>query len=318
MEIVLYYYIYSICILLCVYTIVHYNRKDNYSKYFYEISNSVINNTIIALENKNYPPFKDIDLTLPHFIKYKILINNINIFNSEIIIATFTSPNNFKKRYSFRYNSKYFCNNTIKCKIIFFMGCSTLKNQYLIERELSLYNDIVQFSFKNSYLNLTLLSIMAIKYCYKRYNKIKYYIKTDDDIYINYNLLFNSIKIINPNNKVVYGHIGYRKIVNRNKKSKDYIPYFEYHYDYIPKYVYGALIIVTKTALKLLYNQTLYKQYYIWREDINIGMLCSKAGINVMKFPNNIDIMLRSNKCKSINTVVASEISSFVDSFYCL
>lgn len=244
---------------------------------------------------------------------------NINIiYYPEIIVSILSSPHNYKKRYSFRYNSINICNINTKCRIIFFIGSSKFETINIINKELKLYNDIVKFSFQNSYLNLTLLSVMALKYCYKYFKTFKYYIKTDDDMLINFKLLFKLIKLIDNRKSIVYGHLESKFKPNRNNNSKAYIPYIEYPYEYIPKYAYGGLQIITNTAINLLYNQTLYKQFYVWKEDVNLGILCSLAGINIMQFPYKIDIKLNSHRCDIINNIVAIEIKSHGDSFYCI
>lgn len=294
------------------------NIHENYNKYYYYITNIKHKNLSIQSEIKYYPPFNDKDLILPKIIEYDVLLNISNNFNPRIVIAVLSSPHNFKKRYSFRYNSKKYCNNNIKCRIIFFIGYSNKEMMCLIGREVKLFNDLVQFSFQNSYLNLTLLSIMSLKYCFKYFNKIQYYIKTDDDMLINYNLLFKLLKNMNYNSKIIYGHLANRQKAIRNNKSKSYIPYFEYPHTYVPKYVYGGLIVTTKASLKLIYNQTLYEQHYVWKEDVNLGILSSISGNNIMQFPNNIDINLRVNKCKILNNIIAFEINSYEDNFYCI
>lgn len=309
--------IFIICLFLLL-LIFHYKGIDIYNNYYNEIIISKINNTNIYPEIKYFPPFKDSDLVLPSIIEFNVIMNISIHYHPKVVISILSSPHNFKKRYSFRYNSKKYCNIKNNCKIIFFIGYSNYEMVYLIDKELKLYNDVVQFSFQNSYLNLTLLSIMALKYCYKYFKTIEFYIKTDDDMFINYKLLFNLLKTINPNNNTVYGHVDGKFKVNRNNKTKGYIPYFEYPYEYIPKYVYGGLIIATKNSLKLIYNQTLYRQNYIWKEDVNLGMLCSLSGNNIIQFPRNIDLKLRSNICMIINNVIATEIKSYKDSFYCI
>lgn len=305
----------SICLLYLFY---HYIRKDKYIKYLNDIININLNNTNINSEIKYFSPFKEKDLVLPKIIEFSILMNASITYLPNIVIGVLSSPHNFKKRYSFRKNSKKYCNYNTKCIVLFFIGYSNYEISKLLEKEHKLFNDVVKFSLQNSYLNLTLLSIMAIKYCFRYYKSIKYYIKTDDDMLINYNLLFYMLNKIKPNKNVVYGHLDRRFKPNRNNKSRAFIPYFEYPYDYIPKYVYGGLIIITKISLKLIYNQTLYKQYYVWKEDVNLGILCNLAGNSVIQFPNNIDIKLGNNKCIKKSNVIATEINSYEDRFYCI
>lgn len=54
---------------------------------------------------------------------------------------------------------------------------------------------------------------MALKFSYRHFNAINFYIKTDDDMLINYPLLFNIIKNIHKNNRSIYGHYSKEFIV---------------------------------------------------------------------------------------------------------
>lgn len=187
----------------------------------------------------------------------------------------------------------------------------------MINKEIEIYDDVVQFSFQNSYLNLTILSIMALKFCFMNFKRLKLYIKTDDDILINYNLMFTILNSINIKSYSIYGHFGRRFKVNRNNISGSYIPYFQYSYEYCPDYVYGGLIIITYASLSRIYNTILFEQLYVWKEDVNLGILCSKCNVSVLQFPFNVDINTKRKECKMNNNIIAIEIYSKDDKFYC-
>lgn len=159
---------------------------------------------------------------------------------------------------------------------------------------------------------------MSIQFCYTYFNNINFYIKTDDDMFINYDVLENTLNNINYNESKVYGHLSSPFKPNRNKKYKSYIPYFQYPFEIIPKYVYGGLIIITKKGLRNIYNQTLLEQYYVWKEDVNLGILCNLSGNIINKFPNIVDIKTRGKNCFHFKNVIATEIDSFIDKFYCM
>lgn len=303
----------SLLLLLCFRIV-----EGSMHTFLYEIRNIKLNYTKINLETKYFPPYNDNDLVMPKIIEYEVKLkaNIVNI--AKVVIAVLSSPHNFKKRYSFRKNSKEVCNKNRKCKFIFFIGCSKYENKYLINKEIKMYNDLVQFSFQNSYLNLTLLSVMALKFCFKKFKRIKFYIKTDDDILINYSLLFNVIKSINFNSNCIYGHYGRKFKVNRNNRSDSYIPYIEYPYEYAPQYVFGGLLIITYAALTKIYNTTLYEQFYVYKEDVNLGIICKICNVSVFQFPFNFDIYTKKRDCKMNNNSIGVEIYSKEDKFYCL
>lgn len=52
------------------------------------------------------------------------------------------------------------------------------------------YGDILQESFLDSYANLTLKSVMLLKWFTRECDKVPYVLKTDDDMYINLKQLF--------------------------------------------------------------------------------------------------------------------------------
>lgn len=268
-------------------------------------------------EIKAYPPYVDDKLYIPSVIKHNTL-RNIQIFKkTTIIIASLSSPHHFRRRCSFR--KLYFKYSRMKnCKLLFFIGSSKYERSDILNVESLTYDDVVQFSFQNSYLNLTLLSIMAIKYCYENFKSIKFYIKTDDDMLINYNLLKIIIENTSSSENVIYGHLGGGGKTNRNKNNRNYIPFSQYKYEYIPKYVYGGLIIISSITLKDIYSLTLYSQSYIWREDINLGAMCRICKCNIKQFPNKIDISINNSNCSLSDNIIASEYKSNYDAYYCI
>lgn len=292
--------------------LINIHKRYKYRYYFNRIE---ANKTVTDLYSYSYINYYT---TLPSIIEFNILRDISYSYNAKVVIAVISSPNNIKKRFSFRKLSRRYCNINFDCMFVFFIGYSFSENDNILKRESVEYNDVVQFSFINSYFNLTILSIMALKYCFRYYSKLQYYIKTDDDIVINYSTLFNTINRINVWNNNIYGHYNGKFKVNRNNKSRLYIPFSEYKYKYCPEYAYGGLIIITCTSLAKLYNLTLYKQNYIWKEDVNLGVLCKKCNISVTQFPNKVDLHIKRKECKKYNKIIATEIYNRYDNFYCM
>jgi beta-1,3-galactosyltransferase 1 len=57
-----------------------------------------------------------------------------------------------------------------------------------------LYNDIIQESFYDTYNNLTLKSLMLLKWVISNCNKVTYIMKTDDDMFVNIPILVKALK----------------------------------------------------------------------------------------------------------------------------
>lgn len=63
----------------------------------------------------------------------------------------------------------------------------------MIVEENSQYNDIVQERFFDTYNNLTLKSVMMLKWVTSNCDKTKYLMKTDDDMFVNIPLLLQTL-----------------------------------------------------------------------------------------------------------------------------
>ncbi|KAJ2939279.1 hypothetical protein O0L34_g13375 [Tuta absoluta] len=83
-------------------------------------------------------------------------------------------------------------------KLVFLLGMPQKENstvQKKIEDEKETHNDIIQEGFIDSYNNLTLKSIMMLKWVTKKCNEsVRYILKTDDDTYVNMPNLILSLK----------------------------------------------------------------------------------------------------------------------------
>jgi len=74
-----------------------------------------------------------------------------------------------------------------------------------LTQESQTYGDILQESFLDSYANLTLKSVMLLKWFSRECNKIPYVLKTDDDMYINLKQLFQ-LTVANKKPNLLVSH----------------------------------------------------------------------------------------------------------------
>ena len=66
------------------------------------------------------------------------------------------------------------------------------------------HGDILQEDFVDSYMNLTLKSVMGLKWVSNHCMKAEFVMKTDDDIYVNINSLLNHLHE-GPRSRVITG-----------------------------------------------------------------------------------------------------------------
>lgn len=66
-------------------------------------------------------------------------------------------------------------------------------------------NDIIQEQFLDTYNNLTLKSVMLLKWITSNCNKLVYTMKTDDDMYVNVPALVKNLKERKQSNNTLIG-----------------------------------------------------------------------------------------------------------------
>lgn len=91
--------------------------------------------------------------------------------------------------------------------------------QELVEEESLHYSDIIQEGFVDSYNNLTLKSVMMLKWVVSNCHSVRYIMKTDDDMFVNINNLVRLLKVRNMSNLLVGALIcGARPIADTQNK----------------------------------------------------------------------------------------------------
>lgn len=222
-------------------------------------------------------------------------------FKSFILYGITSRCDSFKKRILIRktlmkemrlYNSLGF----------FFMGKSN--NDYhnrLIKKENSIYNDLIQISFIESYFNLTLLSIWMIKWITK-YCHFEYFIKNDQDVIPNLKLINNWLKVIN-NTKCSYGILSSKERTCRNSNLKSYIPYSSYNYTILPNYLFGFFAIYNKKLIIDINKISQSTFPIIYKEDVHIGLLAQKSNNTLCRIKYKIQNYIHNSYINIKNTI---------------
>lgn len=172
-----------------------------------------------------------------------------------------------------------------RVSVVFLVGISPTdmsdEQQYEINYESDMYGDIIQENFLDSYNNLTLKSILMLKWVTNNCaDKVKYVMKCDDDTFVNVpNIIHvllggtipvykstlsyydkNTIYVMKSKNRLPetkhlllgYKFCNAKKISNVH--SKWYAPNYLYSGEYYPDYLSGTAYLFTYDTAKLLYN----------------------------------------------------------------
>lgn len=127
-------------------------------------------------------------------------------------------------------------------KPIFLIGISSRDLMDSVTREAMLYDDIIVENFVDSYDNLTLKTAFAMKNFIAHFASSKFFMKIDDDMFLNVNSLYGLLESV-PRNSLV-GRLNLNAKVIRDKSARWYVPSFLYDGDVFPPYFNGAAYII--------------------------------------------------------------------------
>ncbi|XP_037713930.1 beta-1,3-galactosyltransferase 1 [Drosophila subpulchrella] len=202
---------------------------------------------------------------------------------------------------------------TATVRIVFIVGKS--QHDYMREklsREANQHNDIIQENFVDSYHNLTLKSVMALKHISQRCAKTAaFFLKCDDDTFVNVpNLLHfllggtvplykdtvgyhfrTTYKVMSPWNRfnassdVMYGHKFCNMKANYDVRSPWYMPQYMFQGAKYPKYLSGTGYLLSIDVVQRLYEQAINTSL-VHLEDVFVTGICAEAaGIQRRHYP---------------------------------
>ncbi|XP_039747985.1 uncharacterized protein LOC120625116 isoform X1 [Pararge aegeria] len=178
--------------------------------------------------------------------------------------------------------------STVDFKLVFLLGLPSQENdtsiQDKIEEEVEKYGDVIQEGFVDSYNNLTLKSIMMLKWVTNNCNEsVRYFLKTDDDVYVNVpNLVLNlqNRSQVHDSTKgqekeyLLIGDLicGARPV--QDVSNKWYSPRYMYGGRVYPRYLSGTGYVLSSHTAMALYEAALRTSYF-HLEDIYITGMCA-------------------------------------------
>lgn len=127
-------------------------------------------------------------------------------------------------------------------KPLFLIGVRDNGTFAAVANEAEIYDDIVVEDFFDSYLNLTIKTAFAMKTFLKHFKTSKYFLKIDDDAYLNFRSLCKLLKCV-PKNALV-GRVANKSRPIRNQRDKWFVPRFLYPERFFPDYIYGLAYII--------------------------------------------------------------------------
>ena len=162
-----------------------------------------------------------------------------------------------------------------------FAGTSPQCDSAVIYKESKLYNDIVMFNFLDTYLNLTIKTLVSLNWAANTYNT-QVFIKSDDDVILNIHKIYQRLVSLgesdsSPVPRVKMGQCFTDGLPVRLPCHKFSVSHDIYPRDKYPVYCNGPNYVITRAAIFALLNQT-HRTMLLSLEDVSLGILAEKAG----------------------------------------
>ena len=159
------------------------------------------------------------------------------------------------------------------------------KYQKDVNTENERYGDILQEDFIESYWNLTLKTIMGLKWVSQECNNATFVLKIDDDVFLNTDNLLSAITLYGKNlNTSIGGYCISNGYPDRRQWSKFYLSYEDYPYDTYPPYCSGTAYVTSISVAKQLYAVSKKLKLFQF-EDVFIGICLTKLGFGWTQIP---------------------------------
>lgn len=202
-----------------------------------------------------------------------------------LVIIVHSAPNNFNKRMIIR---ETWGTEDPRALLIFMIGAVDSSNlQDDIQRENKVHGDLVQGDFKDAYRNMTYKHVMALKWFVYNCPEARFLLKTDDDVFVNTPLLFDSLGTPNElyksfnRGRLLFCNEVLRSKVKRSFRSKWRVSYSEYHDKYYPNHCPGFAILYSSDVVFQLYREA-QKLPYFWIDDVHLtGNVATKLNISI-------------------------------------
>lgn len=154
-----------------------------------------------------------------------------------------------------------------RLRLFFVLGVHNISGlNQLVRKEASRFDDVVQGNFMDSYENMTLKSLLGLKFVSEYCRPAKYLLKSDDDMFVNLPYLVD-ILARTPHRRSIMGPLNIGSQVMRNGKWK--LTYDQFPFAHFPPYESGAAYVITADVVKELYDTAEYVPH-IFIDDVYI------------------------------------------------
>ncbi|KAM9363499.1 beta-1,3-galactosyltransferase 1-like [Symphorus nematophorus] len=218
---------------------------------------------------------------------YRFIMDNTEVCKTKtpfLVLMVPVAPHNVEARNAIR--QTWGNSSSVKGEVVltlFMLGLSGgdefEQTQVKLKEENLQHHDLIQSNFMDTYLNLTIKTMVIMDWLATRCPTAAYAMKVDSDMFLNIdNLVIMLQKPGIPKEKYLTGMLMWNRPVVRSKNSKWYVPEEMYPEDTYPTYTLGmGYIFSNDLPSQFVEISKTIKPFNI--EDAYIGMCMKKLGL---------------------------------------
>ena len=179
--------------------------------------------------------------------------------------------------------------SSLLCEIctffISYVVCLPLQDQR-IKIESETHGDILQERFEDSYRNLTIKTMLILKWYNQKCSHIPYLLKADDDVFLNTKNLY---KIVSQNIEadILIGYLLCDTTPIRDQEDKWYVPESVYREETYPQYINGPGYLMSSSVAQKLFRAAHDVPLFVYEDVYLTGMVARAAGIQSSFFQSS-------------------------------
>ncbi|RCN44291.1 N-acetyllactosaminide 3-alpha-galactosyltransferase [Ancylostoma caninum] len=207
------------------------------------------------------------------------------------LAIVFTAPDDFESRDRWRkiYGGQRMRHKFGYCVIFPIGQLQGDQENARLKEEINFYDDILQGDYVESYKNITLKTLSALRFIAVAYPRVDLIMKIDDDIAWNVPKVANYISRALPRSISCYKYSAVRSSISYSQNKK-YVSYDEYPHEKFPQHCSGVAYMLDREALLPMLN-AVPKLEYFWIDDVFItGFLTRDADISFVEINRYIEL----------------------------
>ncbi len=167
-------------------------------------------------------------------------------------------------------------------KYFFVLAWSEVSSENdIVKAEVFLHKDILVLDFLDTYQNLTLKTMSALKWIAINCQRTENILKTDDDVYVNTPKILAHLKRPDsPASAAIVGKCNHFLKVIRDPNHRYFVPRSEYGLRYYPPYCIGGGYVVSMNTLQSVVRMSFHVPL-ISMEDVFVAVCANCVGIGV-------------------------------------